>query len=441
MKTCDWNELKDGDIFRVPNARYEWSERLNFWPGANRVWKRKSGRLYQLGHTAYSAWYRQYTYATHKAQVEVFENEAEVPAHYIVSTNQSRVNGTTGSDPEIFVIKGGGEQKSLLPAFRFLPTQKVAQEAHPQKLDFSFHTTNPAYAYRDGFAAECFVQPVSCHGYFVDFLRKALLKVRDAAQNFDRTAKLTIKNTVTIPKSVMESIEDEDAALGCMPSLNAYGDQPDLPTDGRKFLQRFVGGHVHLGIAADVAEKDAENIVKGCDIIAGIPAVAIFASIDTPARRKYYGRAGEYRLPKHGIEYRTLSNAWLAAPEVAHLMLNLVRCGAKVGKHGFLKYMNITEDKAREIINSCDVQEARKYVMGNLPIFTTLLTGDGSTSGTDDRGFKAIIEGGVEAVIPTFDNLDLNWKLDSNWANHSDALNKSWSSFCSSLPKTLPMNT
>jgi len=40
-------------------------------------------------------------------------------------------------------------------------------------------------------------------------------------------------------------------------------------------------------------------------------------------RRRYYGLPGEYRLPKHGLEYRTLSNFWLRAYPLYDLMSGL----------------------------------------------------------------------------------------------------------------------
>ena len=40
-------------------------------------------------------------------------------------------------------------------------------------------------------------------------------------------------------------------------------------------------------------------------------------------RRKLYGMAGEYRLPAHGIEYRTLSNFWLRSPVLADFVAQM----------------------------------------------------------------------------------------------------------------------
>jgi len=48
-------------------------------------------------------------------------------------------------------------------------------------------------------------------------------------------------------------------------------------------------------------------------------------NLDEPVRREYYGLAGEYRLPPHGLEYRSLSCAWIFHPKAAATILDLAR--------------------------------------------------------------------------------------------------------------------
>jgi hypothetical protein len=42
-----------------------------------------------------------------------------------------------------------------------------------------------------------------------------------------------------------------------------------------------------------------------------------------PLARKLYGAAGRYRQPSYGVEYRTLSNFWLASPELVELVYDI----------------------------------------------------------------------------------------------------------------------
>jgi hypothetical protein len=350
----------------------------------------------------------------------IFETYAEVPRDQRMKSTTSRVNHDTGTDPEIFVVHGPEEE--VLPAFKFLPPQE----------DERARTKDPrtAYAYRDGFAAEFYTQPGSCHGYLVDRIRDGLRHVQKAAQKCDKTAKLTIRNTVMIPETVMAEAKDDEIALGCTPSENAYGDFPHLELDARSLLSRSAGGHVHLGLP-HLSDADIVSIVKGCDIIAGIPAVAMFEALDTPVRRQTYGRAGEYRRPKYGLEYRVLSNAWMAVPEVAHLTLNLVRIGAKVGRAKLTDAFDISEDRVREIINSCDVVGARKFVADNLDTLSILLRNEGlPSSDSGKKAFTEVIQGGLPALFPDFENLDKNWLLNGDYIAHSHNSYKTWSALC-----------
>jgi hypothetical protein len=59
--------------------------------------------------------------------------------------------------------------------------------------------------------------------------------------------------------------------------------------------------------------ENRERLVVLMDIFLGNTAVLMDRDPRNAERRKFYGRAGEHRLPGHGIEYRTLSNFWLRA--------------------------------------------------------------------------------------------------------------------------------
>jgi hypothetical protein len=59
------------------------------------------------------------------------------------------------------------------------------------------------------------------------------------------------------------------------------------------------------------------------DLIVGNTCVLIDRDPSNIARRKVYGKAGEHRTPKHGIEYRTPSNFWLKSPELMSMITSL----------------------------------------------------------------------------------------------------------------------
>jgi hypothetical protein len=412
---CDWSEIKDNDIFYIEKEDSPgWTTKVGICQPLGIFLTQKRGYISLLDGNWLVRGHRLNPENARLKQEVVIVAPEEAKGVQMLGSIPTRVNGTTGTDPEIFVVRGA--KHSLLPAFQFLPVQKLS----------------PKGEYCDGFAAEYYTPPATCHGYLIDYIRSGLSRVLEKAQTFDRTAKLTLKNTFTIPAVTMERATEEQAALGCEPSLNAYNDSPQLPPNGREFRLRFAGGHVHLGMASLPANK-AIDIVKACDVITALPAVAMFGSIDTPVRRQFYGRAGEYRQPAHGLEYRTLSNAWLTAPAVTHLIFNLVRAGAKIGWNAYNKYLEIPEEKTREIINFCDVKAAREWVMQNKHLYLQLLRGEGANGKNADKAFSTIIQGGIEALFPDYADIEKNWKLNpgaTTWAGHSNNLQASWSYLC-----------
>jgi hypothetical protein len=68
-----------------------------------------------------------------------------------------------------------------------------------------------------------------------------------------------------------------------------------------------------------------KNLVPLLDILLGNTCVLIDRNEFAVERRKVYGRAGEYRTPKHGLEYRTLSNFWLINYQMMSFVFGMAR--------------------------------------------------------------------------------------------------------------------
>jgi len=118
--------------------------------------------------------------------------------------------------------------------------------------------------------------------------------------------------------------------LGCMPSLNMYS-RPGMPK-GLPNTMRTTGCHIHVS-SPEVDKENYARIVKWADVLAG--STWAYASpepaFDERMRRKYYGKAGEFRVRFYdkdetlfGVEYRTLPGNVLHHPEYLSLMLNLM---------------------------------------------------------------------------------------------------------------------
>ena len=347
--------------------------------------------------------------------------EAEKPNRTAMEYLRARINSATGTDPEIFVTHG--EKGTLYPAYKFLPVQPTKTSAATWYAAGSAH--------RDGFAGELLVNSSGCHSWVVDGIQQGLKDLLKLARKADPTAKLSHKSAMLVPQITMTNAKEEDVALGCMPSFNAYGEPHYQPANPRKVRMRFAGGHIHFDVPGKTREK-YEEMVKACDVMVAIPAVAIFANLDVPARRQHYGRAGEFRLPSHGLEYRTLSNGWLLQPAVSHLIFNLSRIALKVGYNGYRNLLGMPEDKARDIINNCDWEQARKWSLDNVETFAKLLNNDGVYTDVPTlvKSLKNIIGGGLEEVFPDFKDIEKSWNLNGNWTTHSEGREASWANLC-----------
>lgn len=278
-----------------------------------------------------------------------------------------------GCDPEIFVMNDKEDSGSnLIPAFLFLPNKKEASHEyymHPQAASYNL--------YWDGFQAEfSTIQGYACLMEQMVYIQSALAGLVEKAKAFDRRARLSICNTVKIPKHFLKEAADEHVELGCKPSKNLYGRMGIIPANGRELLYRVAGGHKHFGDETVRTPNGAKNAVRWLDRILGVWSVGAAAGIDDPIRRRYYGLAGEYRVPKHGLEYRTLSNFWLLHPVAYQATFMVGRLAYCFGTKKAGEYGNIyagTDEEVEKTINNCDVTHAQKLMARNAPLFRYIL--------------------------------------------------------------------
>ena len=71
-------------------------------------------------------------------------------------------------------------------------------------------------------------------------------------------------------------------------------------------------GHIHIGFA-NPDDNMAIDLVRYMDLYLGVPSVIMDSDL---LRKKVYGTAGRFRITSYGVEYRVLSNFWLASEEL-----------------------------------------------------------------------------------------------------------------------------
>lgn len=321
--------------------------------------------------------------------------------------------GTIGTDPEVFVVDKKG---NLIPAFLFLGSKARPSKAPPQSGASEAKGETPVYW--DGFQAEFQTSVHHCLAWATDAIQLGLKGVYLHAIKYDKDARLTIQNLFEVDQKVIDDATEEQVAFGCSPSFNAYGMAPLIELDGRRTNLRCAGGHIHLG-RTGLTKEPAREIVKTLDAVLAVCCVSMFEGIDDPRRRQMYGLAGEFRLPKHGLEYRVLSNAWLCHPYTTNLVFDLARTIASMGAHGLRALWDTDEDETVSIINGCDVKEARKVIERNKKTLDKILQARYGYPTTRQSAIKVIMEG-VKEHMRDPDDLIRNWMLDDTWINHSN---------------------
>lgn len=200
-----------------------------------------------------------------------------------------------GADPEVFVRDKKGRFRS---AHGLIPGTK--KEPYKVK-DGAFQV--------DGMALEFNIDPARTREEFVHNIGSVLAQLGQAVPKYD----LAIIPTAHFHGNHMRVQPKEALELGCEPDFDAYTEQENKRPNANLNM-RTGAGHVHLGFTDGADPKDPEHfqrcvtLVKVLDAFLGIPSLEWD---DDVQRRTLYGKAGAFRPKSYGVEYRTLSNAWL----------------------------------------------------------------------------------------------------------------------------------
>ena len=194
---------------------------------------------------------------------------------------------TIGADPELFVVNMNNKFISSIGKFggsKQVPAP-IGHDCHIQE---------------DNVALEFNIPPSESKTMFVSSINFALEELAKRAGMLNLS--LSIVPSATFDRDQLRNPKAKE--FGCDPDHNAWTmEENPRPKAVDKSL-RSAGGHVHVGCKL----YPAFDIARAMDLFLGVPSVAFDA--DTQ-RRKLYGRAGAYREKPYGMEYRTLSNAWL----------------------------------------------------------------------------------------------------------------------------------
>lgn len=198
-----------------------------------------------------------------------------------------------GSDPEIFLLNPNTNEHvsviGLINAGKHNPLQ-----IKEMPVGFTLQ--------EDGVALEYGIPPAATEDEFVSHIQKVMEKSREWLV-VDGVPLTFSKLSCTIfPKEQMN--HPLAHIFGCEPDYNAWtGKANKKPKPPHKFM-RSAGGHIHVETT-----QDPELVTKKMDLFLSVPAVFMDNGVE---RKQLYGAPGAFRPKPYGVEYRTLSNFWIA---------------------------------------------------------------------------------------------------------------------------------
>lgn len=209
---------------------------------------------------------------------------------------------TLGSDAEVPLVDKNGSYRS---AIGLIGGSKEAPRP-----------TEHGFVQEDNVLAEFNVNPSTTQDEFVANTRLILRDLDEIIKPLDLS--VNIAASAVFDEDQLQ--HDLAKMAGCDPDWDAWSlDQNEAPELDTTQL-RSCGGHLH--IAFERAQHDMmarPHLVRVLDLVAGVPSIIMDKDTD---RRRLYGRAGAHRVkmvasgdPYDGVEYRTLSNFWLASNE------------------------------------------------------------------------------------------------------------------------------
>lgn len=331
--------------------------------------------------------------------------------------------GSVGTDPEIFVVGGNG---SIIPAFTFLEDQN--------KKDPPLTSTNTYHLHNDGFQAEFTVLPSTCLSWVVDRTQYAMKDLLQRARKIDPKATLSTDPIIDVPPEILLAAPAKYIRMGCAPSSNIHHIHGVEIANGKEIPIRFAGCHIHIEIAPLFQKMPhLQDMVFALDSLVGIASVALFGGKKEKTRRQYYGLPGEFRLPKHGIEYRTVSSAMLQHPVYFHFLMDLARFAVNTvtfEKYILKDWFSTPIDTVVKCILSGSKTAAQRIIKRE-PVFKFMIERRYYTD-VHHSIYDVLI--GKRALVGAKGNIVNNWYLDDVydpqrdtkmtwWISHSEAPN------------------
>ncbi len=263
----------------------------------------------------------------------------------VIGYNQLKI----GADPELFIHKVSEDGK-------FTPVS--AHDIIPGNKYNPFPVKTGAVQV-DGTAAEFNIDPAPTRFMFVRNMRNVLGVLDFMIKAKDEGLIALATPTAIYSREYFDKLPDECKMLGCDPDIDAWSAKVKRPdasiADTKTTTFRSGGGHIHIGWSENIKGSD-EFYMDCCSLAKQLDSVLYLASLnwdDDRTRRRLYGQPGSFRTKSYGMEYRTLSNAWVQDERLHGWIFDATSRATKLlfndKKHLY------TDPKIRELIHKPDV--------------------------------------------------------------------------------------
>ena len=169
----------------------------------------------------------------------------------------------------------------------------------------------------DGVAAEFNVAPSLTAKEFSQNIFDILGELQSRVEA--KGLKLYVTPTAHFEQKYFKKLPAYARRLGCEPDFNVYNQGRPNKTPKTRRPIRTGAGHIHVGWTAGEDITSKEHIFDIQEATRNLDAVLYPVSLlwdQDDERRTLYGKMGSYRPKHYGVEYRPLSNAWVADPDL-----------------------------------------------------------------------------------------------------------------------------
>lgn len=252
-------------------------------------------------------------------------------------------NFVLGADPELFMSRGG---KILSAIGKLGGTKKEPQPVPELGKGFAYQEDNVLVEYN--------IPPASTSTEFYHF-NNVMMDYLKKKVKAEHNATLTIKASHHMDD---DQLEDPRAhVFGCDPDFNVWTLEDNPRPQCEDPNLRSAGGHVHIGLKMGKMDK----IALGRLLDSTIGLWSVTADKDT-ARRQLYGKAGSIRFKPYGLEYRTLSNFWLASPDHQGILWQYIERAVARWRANDLSFTEKYAGSILKAINTSDVDLANELL-------------------------------------------------------------------------------